>query len=243
MKHKHKFRASSLGLIMADPTSIDKTLLDDALLEVYAKKKKTDDDNALLAPYWDRSLSAGAKTVCEDIAKQMVYGFDVEVTGKYMDKGLQVEDAAIELVNTVFFTNYKKNTVRLSNEWITGECDILIPGKKIIDVKSSWSLDTFPATSRAGMDKGYEWQGRAYMWLWDVPEFEINYCMVNTPDDLIGYEDTDLHYVDHIAPELRITRVCYKRDKALEAKMATKAEAAQQYIESLIQQIAAEHNY
>ena len=243
MQHKHKFRASSLGSIMADPTSIDKSLLDDDLLVIAAKKKKTDEDNALLAQYWDRSLSAGAKTVCEDIAKKMIYGFDVEISGKYLEKGLRVEDEAIELVNKVFFTNYEKNTERRSNAWITGECDILIPGQKIIDVKSSWSLDTFPATSNKGKDTGYEWQGRAYMWLWEVPEFEINYCMVNTPDDLIGYEDSDLHYVDHIAPELRVTRVCYHRDTALEAKMATKAEAAQKYIETLIQQIAAEHNY
>jgi len=239
----HKFRASSLGDIMADPTSIDKSLLSPELLTIAAKKKKTDEDNATLEPYWDASLSAGAKTVCEKIAKQFIYGFTEVITGKYMEKGLLVEDQSIDLINQVFFANHKKNTVRLTNEWITGECDILVPGDRVIDVKSSWSLSTFPCTAKSGEDKLYEWQGRAYMMLWDVPEFEINYCLVNTPDDLIGYEDTQLHYVDHIQPELRLTRVLYKRDMALEQKIKAKVEAAQKYLNAIVSQIAEEHNH
>lgn len=208
----HKFRASSLGDIMTDP------------------KGK------------DEKLSAGAKTVCENLAKQFVYGYDEIITSKYMDKGIQVEDAAIELVNSVFFTDYAKNTERKSNDWITGECDIFAPGK-IIDVKSSWSLQTFPATAAAGANKGYEWQGRAYMWLWDVEQFEINYCLVSTPDELIGYEPESLHSVDHINPELRVTRITYNRDKSLEEKIKLRVEAAREYVDLMIKQIAEEHNH
>jgi len=207
----HKFRASSLGLIMTDPKSKDEP------------------------------LSAGAKTEIEKLAKQLVYGYDEIVTSKYMDKGIQVEDKAIELYNSVFFTDHKKNTERKTNDWITGECDIFAQDK-IIDIKSSWSLATFPATSRAGQDKLYEWQGRAYMWLWDVDLFEIAYCLVNTPDDLIGWEDQSLHYVDHIAEPLRVTRVQYKRDRELEAKIQTRVDAANKYMDEIVQQIAAEHS-
>lgn len=228
---------------MADPTSIDKSLLTPELLEIAGKKKKTEEDQTILAPYWDRSLSAGAKTTCERLAKQFVYGFDSVVTGKYMEKGIQVENQTIALINQVFFTNYKKNTERRTNEWITGECDIIVPFKKVIDAKSSWSLETFPATSKSGEDKTYEWQGRAYMWLWDVPEFELIYGIVDTPDELIGYEDENLHRVSHIEPELRVTRVVYMRDDALEKKMQVKVEEAQKYINVLIDQIAHEHNY
>ena len=239
----HKFRASSLAEIMADPSSIDRSLLSTDLVAIYEKKKKTEEDQKLLAPYWDKSLSAGAKTAVEKLAKQFIYGYDEVVTGKYMDKGIQVEDQSIELINSVFFTNYKKNTERKENDWITGECDIYVPNQKIIDVKSSWSLATFPATAKAGEDKTYEWQGRAYMWLWDVDEFEINYALVNTPDELIGYEDEKLHYVDHIAEELRVTRVTYKRDKALEEKIKTKVEAAHIYMQQMVKQITEEHTH
>lgn len=227
---------------MTDPISIDKSLLSPELLYISAKKTKTDEDKATLAPYFDRSLSAGAKTHVENLAKEFVYGYDQEVSSKYMEKGLLVEDQSIALYNEVFFTDHEKNTVRMSNLWITGECDIFAP-KKIIDIKSSWSLATFPATSRAGADKLYEWQGRAYMWLWNVEQFEIAYCLVNTPEELIGYEQQELHYVDHITPELRITRVQYTRDKQLEEKIKARVEAANKYLTETINRIAVEHEY
>ena len=190
----------------------------------------------------DEKLSVGAKTEIERIAKELVYGYDEVITSKYMDKGIAVEDQSIELYNSVFFTNHVKNTERKSNEWITGECDIFAPGK-IIDIKSSWSLATFPATSKAGQDKQYEWQGRAYMWLWDVPEFEIAYCMVNTPDELISWEDPKLHYVDHINESLRVTRVPYARDTALEDKMRQRVIDANEYLDLMVKQIADEHSF
>lgn len=206
-----KFRASSLGDIMTEP------------------KEKTE------------ILSKGAKTFIEKLAKEFVYGYNEVISGKYMDKGIIVEDQSIELYNEVFFTDHKKNTERKTNDWITGECDIFTPSK-IIDIKSSWSLATFPATSDAGKDKGYEWQGRAYMMLWNVDQFEIAYCMVNTPDELIKFEDESLHYVDHIDPSLRVTTVQYQRDKSLEDKIKLKVEAARKYLIELVQIINAEHH-
>ena len=208
----HKFRASALSEIMTDPKGKDEV------------------------------LSVGAKTAVMKLAKELVYGYDEQISSKYMEKGILVEDQAIALYNEVFFTNHQKNIARMSNMWITGECDIFTP-EKIIDIKSSWSLSTFPVTSEAGKDKGYEWQGRAYMWLWDVDQFEVAYCLVNTPDELIGYEQPDLHYVDHINPELRVTRVQYTRDKALEDKIKQRVEAANEYLTAMVRQIANEHEY
>lgn len=206
-----RIRASSLGKIMTDPKSKDE------------------------------KLSVGAKTFLEELAKEFVYGYHKVVTGKEMEKGTLVEDESIELYNSVFFTNYRKNTERKENDWLTGECDIFT-GSRIIDIKSSWSLATFPATSTAGIDKDYEWQGRAYMMLWDVDDFENAYCLVNTPDDLIGYEDASLHYVDHIDPALRVTITPYKRDKALEDKIKYRVDAANEYLAALVKRINEEHN-
>jgi hypothetical protein len=142
----------------------------------------------------------------------------------------------------VFFTSHKKNTERKENAWITGECDIATPSK-IIDIKSPWSLATFPATSERGQDKTYEWQGRAYMWLWDVDQFEVAYCLVNTPEELVGYEQPELHFVDHITPDLRVTRVIYERDKSLEEKIMQRVTDANAYLDQMVKQIAAEHTY
>ena len=207
-----KIRASALGDIMAD-----------------AKEK-------------GEPLSKGAKTVLEKMAKEFVYGYVEEISGKYMDKGLIVENQSIELYNAVHFTNYKKNTERRTNDWVTGECDIYVPNTKIIDIKSSWSLPTFPATVESGRDKGYEWQGRAYMMLWNVDLFEIAYCMVNTPDELIKYEQDELHFVDHIDEALRVTIVPYERDKVLEDKIKFKVDAARAYLTKVIEEIQEQHN-
>lgn len=188
----------------------------------------------------DEVLSVGAKTYIEDLAKEFVYGYVKEVSSKEMEKGLIVEQACIDLLNEVLFTNYVKNTERRENDWLTGECDIFT-GRKIHDIKAPWSLATFPATVFAGRDKDYEWQLRGYMMLWNVDESEIDYCMVSTPDELIRYEPESIHYVDHIDPMLRVTRVPYKRDKSLEDKIKVKVDAARLYFEQIAQTIAEEH--
>lgn len=235
-----KFRASSLGRIMTDAQSIDPALLCDELAAIARKKTKTDEDKALLAPFKDRSLSAGAKTYLDGLAKEFVYGYEKTVSSKYLEKGQLVEADSIELYNQVHFTSLKKNTERRENEWVTGECD-LAPPDKIIDIKSAWSLDTFPATAAQAHDPDYEWQGRAYMWLWDRPLFEVAWCLVDTPPELIGYEDEALHYVSHLNPALRVTTARYARDVALEDRIRLKVQAANAYIQQAIRDIVDQH--
>lgn len=210
--NKILFRASGLGDIMTDPKGKGEV------------------------------LSSGAKTTIIKMAKEFVYGFDERISSKYMTKGIQVEDESIELLNMVLGTSYVKNQERKTNEWLTGEADI-VGDNRIIDIKSSWSMGTFPAIAEQGEDTKYEWQGRAYMMLWDVPEFSIAYCLVNTPPELIGYEEKSMHIVDHIIPELRVTLVHYKRDKALEEKIMRKVEAAREYYEQVVRLITDQHSF
>jgi hypothetical protein len=190
----------------------------------------------------DEVLSVGAKTAITKMAKEAVYGFDERISSKYMTKGIEVEDQSIALLNSVLFTDYSKNTERKTNEWITGECDIFT-GSKIIDIKSSWSLATFPALAEDGENKTYTWQLAAYMWLWDVDSAAIAYCLVSTPEELIGYEDPKLHIVDHIAPELRVTLLHQERDKTMEARIVEKVEAGREYYRQVIERIANEHTF
>jgi len=242
MTNTFRFRCSSLGLIMTDAQSIDEQFVTTEIAEIQRKKNRTDEEKSMLQALKDKSLSAGAKTYLESIAKEFLYGYHEVVTGKYMDKGLIVENQSIDLYNSVHFTNYKKNTERRTDEYLTGECDIIVPRVKGIDIKSAWSLSTFPATSAAGADKLYEWQCRGYMRLWDVPEWEVAYCMVNTPDELIKYEQEELHYVDHIEEALRVTVVRYERDMELEAKIVAKVKAARRYLDSVVSEIKRQHN-
>ena len=241
-----KFRASSLGLIMTDPRSIDDRWVTPEVAEIQAKKKRTDEEKALLQSLLDKSLSAGAKTYLDGIAKEFCYGYQEFINCKYMDKGKIVEDEAIKLYNRVFFTTYAKNTKRLENEWLTGECDIYDEqperGSKVVDIKSAWNVATFPATAQAGRDSLYEWQGRAYMMLWNAWLFDLAYCLVSTPPELVTkFEQEDLHYVDHIDEAMRVTVVQYRRSLALEEKIKAKVEAGRHYLNEQVAAINQQH--
>ena len=174
-------------------------------------------------------LSQTAKSYINQIAKQDFYGYESPVINRYLDKGTNQELESIQLLNAVRFEDFQKNAVRKTNDFMTGECDI-VTVSSIIDIKTSWSLDTFPELPEEIDSKDYEWQGRAYMYLYDKPEFELVYCMVSTWDEfLTQYDDKALHKVDHIDPAKRITSMLFERDLELEQQMIERCQLATEY--------------
>lgn len=214
--NKPLIRASFVGKIMSEP------------------KLKADKEAG--------NLSEGAKTALNKLAKELFYGYRPELKTKPIMKGIICEQDSINLFNRVFFTSHEKNETRISNEWMTGECDILADDV-IIDIKSSYSLDTFPATPGDGENDLYYWQGVMYCYLYNRPRYEVAYCMVDTPDDLCQYEQTDLHCVSHIPEHLRVTIWRFDRNIEDEAKMIEKCKKAQAYIIEQIDRIKSSHNY
>jgi hypothetical protein len=182
------------------------------------------------------ALSETAKSYIKSIAKQDYFGYTTELNNKYVTKGIQCEEQSIELLNDVLFTNYKKNTERKTTELLTGEADIVTP-ELIIDIKTSWSFDTFPATPSDINIKDYEYQLRGYMYLYDVERAAIAYCMVNTPSDLIGYESEELHRVRDTPIQSLVTMLTIERDLELEKEMLERSEAAIEYYQQYINQI------
>lgn len=183
-------------------------------------------------------LSQTAKSYVIQKAKEDFFEYRTELTNKYLMKGIHQEQDSIDLLNAVRFENYKKYEHRAENEWLTGSCDI-ITEDLIIDIKSSWSLETFPATSYELKDLSeYEWQGRAYMWLYDRPRFELCYVMVSTADDLLSdYDSYAIHKVDHIDPAKRITSITFERDKELEIQMAERLIEATKFYKEVLTQL------
>lgn len=183
------------------------------------------------------NLSQGAKTYIRQVAKQDFFGYRVELDNKYINKGKDQEQDSIDLLNAVRFANYKKNDVRIENEYMTGECDILADDR-VIDIKTSWNLETWPATPGEAHDNDYEWQGRAYLMLYEREIFELVFCMVTTKDEFLNqWEQIDLHRVDHIAPEKRITSVIYERDLEKEELIREKLIFANEYYSQYINQL------
>jgi len=181
------------------------------------------------------TLADGAMTFLEELASQVALDWEKDLDLRMIEKGRIVEDEAIQLYNDVNFTNYVKNTERKSTDLITGECDIDDPENSlIIDIKSSWSKATHPYVLHLGGKKGYEWQLRAYMHLWDRNKAQLAYCLVDTPYELLGYEDEKLHEVSHIDMALRVTMLDLERDAIKEKKMLAKAKTAKYVLAELL---------
>lgn len=208
-----RFRCSSIGKLMTEPRS------------------KSDDP-----------LSVGAKTYIRELAAQEIFGVDFVVSSKAMEKGIEVEEDSIQLLNRVRGLSLTKNTERKFNDFIAGECDLFDDQRKRgHDVKSSWSIATFPICIDDCKDSLYEWQMRGYMALWDAEEWEVNYCLVDTPDRLISFEPMQLHFVSNIPEHMRVTTWTVKRDMEKEAAIFEKVKHAREYFKSVIQEFDKTH--
>ena len=183
------------------------------------------------------ALSQTAKSYIIQKAKEDFYDYKAELTNKYLMKGIHQEQDSIDLLNAVRFESYKKNEKREENEWLSGCCDI-ITEDLIIDIKTSWSLETFPATPEEGIEKLYEWQLRAYMMLYNKNYASLVYCMVSTHPSLLNeWENLSLHQVDHIAPEKRITTLSFERDLELEEEIKVRLHHCTEYYVKYINQL------
>lgn len=207
------FRCSSIGKLMTEPRSKS-----------------------------EGPLSVGAKTYIRELAAQEIFGVDFEVSSKPMEKGIECEEDSIQLLNRVRGLSLSKNTERKTNDFITGEADLFnAEEKRGHDIKSSWSIATFPICIADCEDKLYEWQMRGYMALWDADEWEVNYCLVDTPDRLVTFEPMQLHVVSHIPEHMRVTTWTVKRDAEKEAAIYEKVKFAREYFNQVIEEFDRYH--
>jgi hypothetical protein len=187
-------------------------------------------------------LSVGAKTYIRQLAAQEIFSVEFQIDSKEIQKGLRCEDEAIGLLNRVRGLSLTKNAERRSDGIITGECDLFNPmacdGR---DLKCSWSIKTFPLLVVDCADAEYEWQMRGYMRLWDAPRWHVDYALLDTPEDLIGYEQPALHIVSHIPEHLRLTTWTVERDAKKEERMVEKVSAARAYLAQVIREFDVSH--
>lgn len=188
------------------------------------------------------TLSVGARTYIRSLVAEDIYGVTFEFSSKETEKGIEVEDESIAMLNRVRGLSLTKNTERKTNEWITGEADLFdAERRRGHDIKSSWSLKTFPISVADCEDKLYELQMRGYMMLWDADEWSVDYCMVETPERLIGYDPLQLHLVSHIPEHMRITSWTVRRDATIEERIIEKVKAAREYYSQAVDEFDRTH--
>ena len=157
-------------------------------------------------------LSQTAKTYVQDLVLEHKYGIRREFSSRYTDKGNEVEDESIALVNEVL--NYKfiyKNDELFENDWITGTPDVNTD-EVLLDVKSSWDASTFPFFETEIPNKDYYYQLQGYMWLTGKEEAILAYCLVDTPSEMVEDEIRRAHWKFYLIDESQELR------KEIEAK-------------------------
>jgi hypothetical protein len=192
--------------------------------------------------------SETAKAAMMESVREILFGVRKNLDDmQAIQKGRACEDKGIKLYNDVFLYDLKKveSNERRNNGIITGEPDLVAAhSKKGVDIKIAWSLLTFPLTAEDADKKGYEWQARGYMCLFDLPEWEIAYCAIDTPEEILKpWDDTSIHIIDSAIPaHYRITIARYTRDMDIEKEMLERCAKANLWIENAVKEFALSHD-
>jgi hypothetical protein len=174
-------------------------------------------------------LSQTAKSYLEELAIEQMYGVRKDISNKYMDKGNICESQSIALIDPFM----QKNIHNFKNEWISGTPDV-VESDFVLDVKTSWNIWTFPHFETEIPTKDYYYQLQAYMWLTEREHAKLCYCLVNTPEDLIGYEPIEWHIFDHIDNEKRVKTYEFDIDWEIINKIKMKCIASNDYLNKFI---------
>lgn len=136
------------------------------------------------------TISQTCKSYLEQWVKEQIYNTQKTIKSKYLTKGLEVEQIAID-----YYAEEKglgfvlPNVEYFSNEFLHGTPD-LIHGQTLYEFKSSWDCFTFPLFE-SEPDKGYWMQCQVYMALTGLKKARLVYTLQNTPDELTWEESAD----------------------------------------------------
>jgi len=135
-------------------------------------------------------LSETARVHLSDIHTQATTGRQTDITNKFIEKGLMVEEDGITVYSRVKKKFFKKNETHLKNLFIMGTPDLyegnsIHEATAVPDIKCSWDLYTFRRTFVKKLNQLYYWQLQGYMWLTGALNAPLAYCLVNTPEPLI----------------------------------------------------------
>ena len=187
-------------------------------------------------------ITETAKSKIRSIAKEDLYGFKSFTGNQYTNKGLMLEDIAIEMSGKMRLKPYRKHVGRIENELITGECDILdLPNKLIIDTKCTWDIGTHPFFEDEANDKvkksGYDIQLQAYMWLYNCEVANVDFWLFPVPLELTkDWDDREqlIDLVEAIPIKERLTTVVIERDESIIERIKEKIPHCQAYYDKLI---------
>jgi hypothetical protein len=161
-----KCRASALGKLMTSPRSKSET------------------------------LSQTTKSYLEEWVKEQIYGVKKQINSKYIQKGLALEDTAIEFYSVAENKSFMiKNLDHFEDDFFTGTPDCIFEDV-VYDFKTSWDCYSFPLFDEVP-DMGYYYQLQVYMHLMGLKKAKLVYTLQDTPDYLTYEEPVSYSHVEN----------------------------------------------
>jgi hypothetical protein len=146
-------------------------------------------------------LSETTKTYLKEWATEQVFGVRKNISSKQIEKGILLEDEAIDLTVQVLDIPFiLKNENSFDDDFFTGTPDIILDNE-IIDIKVSWDAFTFPFFESEIPTKDYFYQLQVYMHLTGKKSARLVYVLLNTPENLMYEIAEDYSKID---PKLRV---------------------------------------
>ena len=163
--HEYLVRASSIGDLMT--------------------KGRTKD-----AEWGDTSLGIIRKAVLSN-----KYGIEEYITSKHMEKGIINELEGLSMYREYIGGTFPINDIkqRLMNNYCSGEPDLIHDGI-VVDIKNSWSANSFPFWDTEIKNKSYLYQLQTYMWLGGLKSAKLVYTLTTTPEHIRLQEIQRLFY-------------------------------------------------
>lgn len=149
----------------------------------------------------NETLSETTKSYVQEWVKEHIYGVKNEIRSKYLNKGLMLEDAAIDkAIEWLDLPFTMKNEKFFEDDFFTGTPDLIVDGI-VYDIKCSWSCFSFPLFENEIPTKDYFYQLQVYLHLTGCKKAVLTYVLLNTPEELT-YEEK--HNYDNVDKKYKI---------------------------------------
>lgn len=170
-----------------------------------------------------------AYSYVEEWLKEQIYGVSKSIKSKYLDKGIELEDAAIDKAIQVLDLPFVlKNETSYEDEFFTGTPDI-VTDTDVIDIKCSWDCFTFPLFEAEIPTKDYYYQLQVYMHLTGRKSARLVYMLLDTPSHIeweaVSYENVEDRY------KVKVYEVAY--DATVIDDLKERVNMAREYISEI----------
>ena len=175
-------------------------------------------------------LSETTKSYVQEWAKEHIYGVKNEIRSKYIEKGLMMEDTAIDkAIEWLDLPFTIKNEKYFEDDFFTGTPDLIVEGV-VYDIKCSWSAFSFPLFENEIPTKDYYYQLQTYMHLTGCRKAVLTYVLLNTPQELT-YEPQ--HNYDNIDKKYKIKTFEIEYNQEVIDELKNRINNVREYIKTL----------